>query len=110
MRWPGGDRPKPVLSRQELRAQHIAGVGSGLKHKGCGCQIEGERDRIKIWEQNLLLGRELRQSGDLHRVVSTYQPGESRSNYLLLHCLPETKRPPRRGKALCSPVGCWFLC
>lgn len=63
VRWPRGDRPKPALSGQELRAQLIDGVRTGLKHKGCECRIEGERGRIKVWEQNLLLGRELRQSG-----------------------------------------------
>ena len=63
VRWLGGDQPKPAPSRQELRAQRIAGVGTGLKHKQCECRIEGKRDRIKVWEQNLLLGRELRRSG-----------------------------------------------
>lgn len=63
VRWPGGDRPKPALSGQKLRAQLIAGARTGLEHKACEWRIEGERDRIKVWEQNLLLGRELRQSG-----------------------------------------------
>lgn len=74
--------------------------------------IEGERGRSKVWEQNLLLDRELRQSGVCtdQAVVSTHQPGESHWKYLLLRCHPETRWPPRQGNALCSPVVCCFLC
>lgn len=56
VRWPGGDRHKPALSGQELRAQLTAGVMKGPKHKGCECQIEGEKEsglrlgsRIYCW-------------------------------------------------------------
>lgn len=49
VRWLGGDRPKPAPSRQALGAQCIAGLGTGLKHKGRECRIEGERGKIKVW-------------------------------------------------------------